>query len=137
VWDEAYRQILDPGALSRRHGELFSSRRERWTKRIADDCLLVALEGAEIVGYARATAPAQEGGQELLGLYTRERYWHSGLGSRLLLQCLESRAAELWLFEGNERALRFYERHGFSLDGQRRLDPPYGLELHMSRTSDG
>ena len=42
-------------------------------------------------------------------------------------------AAHLWLLEGNELAVRFYERHGFSLDDQRRFDPPYGAELHMTR----
>ncbi|WP_291036423.1 GNAT family N-acetyltransferase [Herbiconiux sp.] len=133
AWDEAYRDILDPDALRRRHDEPSAVRRERWVNRIAENEVFVALADIEIVGYARTTAPAPGESHELLGLYTRERYWRSGLGSRLLLQCLPSGAAHLWLFEGNERALRFYERHGFSLDGRRRLDPPYGAELHMSR----
>jgi GNAT superfamily N-acetyltransferase len=95
---------------------------------------LVAFHGLEVVGFASTTAAASGAQQELLGLYTREPYWRSGLGSRLLVRCLNTRAAHLWLFEGNERALRFYKRHGFSLDGQQRFDPPYGTELHMARS---
>lgn len=31
-------------------------------------------------------------------------------------------ADHLWVLEKNERAIRFYEAHGFSLSGQRRLE---------------
>ena len=34
----------------------------------------------------------------------------------------EHRADHLWVLEKNERAIRFYEAHGFSLSGQRRLE---------------
>jgi GNAT superfamily N-acetyltransferase len=133
VWDEAYRDVLDPALLRRRHDEPVLSRRERWAARLADDHVLVALHDLEVVGFARTTVAVIGERQELLGLYTRKPYWRSGLGSRLLERCLNTRAAHLWVFEGNERAVRFYERHGFSLDGRRRFDPPYGTELHMTR----
>ncbi|NQX34475.1 GNAT family N-acetyltransferase [Herbiconiux sp. VKM Ac-2851] len=133
VWDEAYRDVLDPVVLRRRHEEPASSRKQRWAARLATDHMLVALQDLEVVGFARTSAAGSGARQELLGLYTRAPYWRSGLGSRLLVRCLNTQAAHLWLFDGNERALRFYERHGFSLDGARRSDPPFGMELHMIR----
>jgi GNAT superfamily N-acetyltransferase len=133
-WDEAYRDVLDPVLLRRRHEEPASSRTERWATRLATDHVLVAVQDLEIVGFARTSAAGSGARQELLGLYTRAPSWRSGLGSRLLARCLNTRAAHLWIFVGNDRALRFYERHGFSLDGERPFDPPYGMELHMTRT---
>ncbi|MFB2556735.1 GNAT family N-acetyltransferase [Herbiconiux liangxiaofengii] len=133
VWDEAYRGILDPDALRRRHDEAASVREGRWAARIADEDVLVAFDAQGLAGFARSTRPAFAGVPKLLGLYTRQRSWGSGLGSRLLARSLPARSAQLWLFDGNVRALRFYERHGFALDGRRRADPPYGFELHMRR----
>ncbi|MDN4640394.1 GNAT family N-acetyltransferase [Agreia sp. PsM10] len=132
VWDEAYGDTLDARALSARHEEPRSAREERWVARIADDEVLVAVDGDELVGFARSRAERQER-RELVSLYVRQRCWRSGLGSRLLNTSMRGRSAQLWLFEGNVRALRFYERHGFLLDGRRREDPPYGFELHMVR----
>ena len=49
--------------------------------------------------------------------------WSSGVGSSLLGHALSElatqgyRAATLWSFDDNERANRFYERHGFERDG--------------------
>lgn len=133
AWDEAYRDVLDTVLLRRRHEEPAASRKQRWAVRLATDHVWVALQDLEIVGFARASEAGSGARPELLGLYTRAPYWRSGLGSRLLVRCLKTQAAHLWLFDGNERALRFYERHGFSLDGARRFDPPYGIELHMTR----
>jgi ribosomal protein S18 acetylase RimI-like enzyme len=39
------------------------------------------------------------------------------------------REATLWVLETNDRARRFYEAVGWSLDGQRRVDESYGFAL--------
>ena len=41
--------------------------------------------------------------------------------------------AYLWVLEGNERAARFYERHGWASDGARKVDTRPGLVLHERR----
>ena len=130
VWNEAYGDMIDPAALRARHDEPVDSRAARWAARIASEKVLVAAEGSALVGFARVAVTPKT---ELLSLYTRRSHWRSGLGTRLLNESLRGAAAELWVFEGNARALRFYEHHGFRLDGQRREDPPYGSEVHMTR----
>lgn len=135
MWDEAYGEMIDEEALRRRHDEPADSRAARWAERIASEEVFIAVDNCAVVGFARvAIAPKTE----LLSLYTRQSHWRSGLGTRLLTESLRGATAELWVFEGNARAQRFYEHHGFCLDGQRREDPPYGFEVHMvrSRTFD-
>jgi GNAT superfamily N-acetyltransferase len=130
VWDEAYGDLIDPAVLRARHDEPADSRAARWVERVVSEEVLVAVDGGVVVGFARVTDRPKT---ELLSLYTRRSHWRSGLGTRLLNESLHGAAAELWVFEGNARALRFYEHHGFRLDGHRRDDQPYGFEVHMVR----
>lgn len=47
-------------------------------------------------------------------MYVHPRWWSRGLGSRLLEVAKRERdALDLWTFESNTGARRFYERHGF------------------------
>jgi hypothetical protein len=40
--------------------------------------------------------------------------------------------AELWVFEANDRARRFYARHGFKSDGARHLfGPEFGNQAEI------
>ncbi len=41
-------------------------------------------------------------------------------------------AAYLWVLDGNARAIRFYERHGFAFDGTTKRED-VGLERRMVR----
>ena len=46
-----------------------------------------------------------------------------GIGARLLEYAVEHMVAKtLWALEKNEGAIRFYQRHGFRLTGERRLE---------------
>jgi ribosomal protein S18 acetylase RimI-like enzyme len=47
-----------------------------------------------------------------------------GLGQRLLDEVLGGEPAELWVFEANVRAQRFYERNGFRPEGTRHVYRP-------------
>jgi GNAT superfamily N-acetyltransferase len=94
----------------------------------------VALRDDEVLGFAAAGParqnptsgpPARE--RELWSIYVRASEYGSGLADRLLEAVLPQRApAELWVFEANDRARRFYERHGFRPDGARHV---FGPEL--------
>jgi len=90
----------------------------------------VAERDSHLVGFAHVTigegcslAPA--GVQaELLRLYVQEPFTSQGVGSALLLSaeadCRARGVDVLWLtpWAGNDRALRFYARHGYADHGQ-------------------
>ena len=84
-------------------------------------CDFVAVLGGEIVGF---TAPfVESSGRRRVGaLYVLPAVQGSGLGHRLLQQNLawhgEDQDVYLTVAAYNERAKRFYARHGFVLTGQ-------------------
>lgn len=94
----------------------------------------MALRDGEVLGFAtegpareNPTAGAPVRDRELWSIYVRASEYGSGLADRLLETVLPQGApAELWVFEANNRARRFYLRHGFQPDGARHL---FGPEL--------
>jgi ribosomal protein S18 acetylase RimI-like enzyme len=89
---------------------------------------LVACEADRVLGYA-SLGPARDADAvslgELWALYVAPEAWGSGVGASLLAAVDEALAARgfpevvLWVLEANRRARRFYEKHGFELDGGR------------------
>ena len=86
----------------------------------------VAAVGDEPIGYAKLTplrAPApnpREGARELQQIYVLSSWHGKGVAEKLMNwaveSALEANASELYLtvFDHNERAKRFYARHGFT-----------------------
>ena len=88
-----------------------------------------------LVGFARSAPsddPEAPRPTKLDSLYTLASTHGSGLGARLLAGVLGDRPAYAWIVTANERARRFYEKHGFALDG---LGHPYAPwdDAHCSR----
>ena len=73
--------------------------------------LWVAQEDGRIVGFAGVS------GSELTHLYTDPPAQNRGVGTALLehVKSLRPEHVVLWVFQKNEGARRFYERHGFQL----------------------
>ncbi len=62
--------------------------------------------------------PMPEGSRELTQLYTLARTHGTGLGQALFDAVLQpGEPAYLWYIMGNERAVRFYEKNGFVVEG--------------------
>ena len=84
--------------------------------------LWVAEREGRIVGHATVVVDKTRG--ELSALYVVPEEWGSGVAAALhdeaLVSMHELGAAEatLWVVEGNIRARRFYEREGWSADGE-------------------
>ena len=63
-----------------------------------------------------------EGG-ESVELYVDYFFWKEGIGSKLVEFAKEKFDAKfVWTLEKNEDAIRFYEAHGFKLNGKRQLE---------------
>ena len=62
-------------------------------------------------------------GKEIAELYVDFFFWKEGIGSRLVEFAKEKYdVRSVWTLEKNEDAIRFYEAHGFKLNGKRRLE---------------
>ncbi len=62
-------------------------------------------------------------GKEISELYVDYFFWKEGIGSGLVEFAKEKFDAKfVWTLEKNEDAIRFYEAHGFRLNGRRRLE---------------
>ena len=60
---------------------------------------------------------------EVRKLFVEPMLQGRGIGARLLEYALEHLGAKtLWALEKNAGAIRFYQRHGFRLTGERRLE---------------
>jgi GNAT superfamily N-acetyltransferase len=90
-----------PDEVRPRLGRIFFDREEIW----------VAERDGRVVGYLGLSEKTVE------ALYVAPGEQNRGLGSALLDHAKSLRPAglDLWVFQANEGARRFYERHGFRL----------------------
>ncbi|SDD27574.1 GNAT family N-acetyltransferase [Nocardioides lianchengensis] len=137
VWDDAYTGLMPQGILDDRR-EKVAERVERWRDILTTSgnptYLAVGPDG--LVGFASA-GPGRDNDVdlelELTALYVRATHWGEGIGYALLREAIGDRAAYLWVLGGNDRALRFYERQGFRLDGTED-EHDEGLHVRMVRS---
>lgn len=61
-------------------------------------------------------------GAEVVQLFVEPVLQGRGIGAALLHFAVEKGAVRMWALEKNERAIRFYQRHGFCLTGDRQLE---------------
>lgn len=130
AWADAYTGMVRQAYLD---GVSAEERASRWLARFGERRILLAIDPADrIVGVASTRPDAEP--LELSTLYVASVHQGAGAGSRLLTAVLGDSPAQLWVFEANARAIRFYERHAFALTGERTFDDPVGLhELRMLR----
>jgi GNAT superfamily N-acetyltransferase len=98
---------------------------------------LLAWSGGRLVGFS-STGPGRDDPAEglppleLMGLYVRASTYGTGVGFALLQEAIGDADAYLWVLDGNERAIGFYERQGFRFDGATKPED-VGLERRMVR----
>ena len=122
AWKEAYRGLLSQGFLEARTLE-FSEKRALNAFRAGVSTLL-AKDGDEVIGFAdygpcRDEDMGEAG--EVYAIYLLADYYGRGIGAQLMSAAINNMPDRseivVWVLEGNERAIRFYEGFGFRFDG--------------------
>lgn len=123
-WTAAYAGTLDPSVLD---VEAAARSGHDWLGAVADErrTVLVACAAGDVVGVAEAREPP--GGDrdlpEVAMLYVVPSWWGTGVAVALLdgacdwIRRRSYPAARLRVVEVHERARRFYEREGWTVDG--------------------
>ena len=137
VWDDAYTGLMPQRILDERRAKV-ADRVDSWAAILAaHDRTLVAEAPEGLIGFASA-GPGRDNDLdpdielELWALYVRARWWDTGVGYALFEEAVGDRAAYLWVLADNDRAIGFYERQGFRLDGTED-EHDEGLHVRMVR----
>lgn len=142
-WQQAYRGLMPQSVLD---GLSIAEREAGWARLLAEtprtSQTIVGEHDGAIAGWASYGAARDEhppGSGELWGVYAHPDAWSTGVGHALITAVEQALRADghetayLWVLEGNERAARFYERHGWACDGARKVDTRPGLVLNELR----
>jgi GNAT superfamily N-acetyltransferase len=148
-WRQGYREIVAPEKLA-------SLPIERWRHQVGvglrrpvdDSFTYVAEIDGEFAGYCYVAAPSREARldrevAELVAMYVDPGRWREGVGRALMgavlgrLEDMQYGEAVLWTFKENERAIAFYERHGWRRDGAEQIHPRSGEPVVRMRRAIG
>ena len=156
VWQEAYAGLMEPEAFAALSPERFA---RTWGRRLVaeegvapeeqnpnllrdgrsarGEHVAVAEADGELVAFI-SVGPARDEAAptdtQLWAINVASEHYGSGVAQDLMDQVLGEGPAYLWVADGNDRAIRFYQRNGFRLDGARVTDPDDGLvEVRMVR----
>jgi ribosomal protein S18 acetylase RimI-like enzyme len=134
TWREAYEHVFGAERLA---NVTVDARLAQWERILAagqSDVFVAAADG--IVGFV-STGDSRDADAEaeLFAIYVLPDAWGTGAGSALMragIEAMRLRAsgdAVLWVLDDNPRARRFYEREGWTLDGERKADEYLGLRV--------
>ena len=133
TWQAAYRHVFPVGELDR--GGFIKP--ERWRDRINRPptgwTTFVAVHDGVVTGFASVGPSRDERGLgELYAIYVDPEQWSTGTGRALIERAEETlrgvyAEATLWVLEDNPRARAFYERAGWSTDGERKTEERWGV----------
>jgi ribosomal protein S18 acetylase RimI-like enzyme len=138
IWRHAYAGLMPAAYLDSLDAAAFA---EKWRSRMTDPLpgivRLVARDDLGIAGFSTAGPPRVEGAPTDLELYAINllpRTHGTGLADVLLDATIGDHPTHLWLVEGNDRALAYYRKRGFTDDGGRDVDKESGAtEIRMVR----
>lgn len=129
-WQAAYKGLISQSHLD---GLDVDQRTSMWISLLSDPnegARLIAEVDGEVVGFLVGSriSKTTAGAGEIYSIYLDPDHWRAGLGARLLaegvaqLRVISAIPLVLWVVDGNERALRFYEARGWRSDGATRGD---------------
>jgi GNAT superfamily N-acetyltransferase len=136
-WHETYDHLISKAALERVSAKRLAELWTHWASQGPDFRMSAALVDGDIVGFA-GSGPARDRdaprGRELYFIYLLDAWHGTGIGQQLFDAAIDAgEPAYLWVAEDNPRAHRFYERNGFTLDGETHTEPFLGETLTEAR----
>lgn len=144
-WRQGYAGLLPAQFLAELSVERSTQRRRQSLLEPAENLIatVVAERDGDILGFAvvgdSRDDDAAPGSGELWAIYVHPDHWGCGAGHALhqsavqLLRGAGRTVATLWVLAGNERAARFYARHGWAADGASKTDWRDGVRLDEVR----
>jgi RimJ/RimL family protein N-acetyltransferase len=137
TWQAAYRHVFPADRLDAMDA---GERVARWEQNVVDpDVPVFVADQGGVVGFV-AVGPSRDEDcdGELWGIYVAPEAWGTDAGGSLMEAGLEYlranfREAILWVLEDNPRARRFYEKHGWSLDGTTKRGHHLGVDTDEVR----
>jgi GNAT superfamily N-acetyltransferase len=148
-WHKGYREIIAPEKLASLPIERWRHQVSVGLRRPVDDAFTYVAEiDGEFAGYCYVAAPSREARlgreiAELVAMYVDPGRWSEGVGRALIeaalgrLEDMPYSEAVLWTFKENERAIAFYERHGWRRDGAEEIHPRSGEPTVRMRRAIG
>lgn len=144
VWRVTYRGLMEDRVVDGLTAEGFAPMWGAITTAYAEGTVLpdgrefwVAVLDRDAVGFMMYGQPRDEdppAPRQLWSLNVHPDHQGSGIAQRLMDECFGEGPAYLWVAQGNERAIGFYRRNGFELDGTSSQDQHDGVtELRMVR----
>jgi GNAT superfamily N-acetyltransferase len=138
VWQEAYAGLMPADYLDGLDPVAFAaSWRERLLEPRPGVRSWLARDERGVVGLTTSGPARDEDAPtpcQLYAINVLARAHGTGVAHALLDTAIGDRAAYLWVVEGNDRAVGFYRKCGFTDDGVRDLLPDTGTpEVQMSR----
>lgn len=140
-WQEGYRGQLPDSYLKSLSAD---ARETRWAQALRDGgSVLLAEHACKPLGFVSfgpsRDDDAPETGAEIYGLYVHPDAWSTGRGQQLhdgalaALGASGSTVVTLWVLTSNDRARRFYSRHGWRPDGATKVVELDGVTLSEVR----
>lgn len=137
-WREAYRGLIDQSYLDALRPEDRARRYDFARMDAGPRYTLVAVDDGAICGHITVGPPDDDaaGAGQVWAVYVDPLRWRAGAGRALLaagcdhLRNAGFTRAQLWVIAGNVRARRFYERHGWRVDGRERVEQIGGGSVH-------
>jgi GNAT superfamily N-acetyltransferase len=134
-WRAAYRGLIPDDVLA---GLSVPERERIWSDRLVNSeprtSVVVAIDARRVVGFAAVGPPVVAADRadptvgDLYALYLDPGHWGRGVGAPLHAAALDRLVAHgftragLWILDGNQRAERFYLRHGWTDTGRTQID---------------
>lgn len=122
TWREAYDDLL-PAEFQ----ETITLERCRFFSQKYPENTLIAIDGMKVVGFISYGNFRDETIQagEIMALYILKDYYGKGIAQKLVKAALNAldhfSEIFLWVLKDNKRAIAFYQKMGFTLDGQEKI----------------